>query len=57
MEIRHVCGKVLWFLAETIIGASKIDDEDIWRICTNMWEQLKVCSDDNEQGEKSVGAY
>ena len=38
MEIRLVCGKILWFPTGIVMGASEIDDEDIWRICTNMWE-------------------
>ena len=45
MEIRPVCGKILWFPVGTVMGASEINDEDIWRIYTNMWKQLEVCSE------------
>ena len=39
MEIRPICGKALWFLARAVMGASEINDEDIRRICINIWEE------------------
>ena len=53
IEIRPICRKVLWFPTGTVIGASKVDDEDIWKIYTYIWEQLEVYKD---QGRRSVGA-
>lgn len=45
----------------TVSGAAEVDDEDIWKICTTMWEQIEVCSNDKYQKKnkkgRSVGPY